>query len=181
MKTREDVLISLEERHANNIFAGIKRVELRRRTMHVEVGTVIWIYVKQPVGCVVGQVVVEATHQLSPSQIWKRFGPCSGLKKSEFFAYFDGLTQAFVLELKDARKLAEVVTLSMLRDAAGGFHPPQFFSRLAPDGALAKTMSSSMPRVPTGAAVRQAYIDSLQSVVAHSSSSADRKRQSAKV
>lgn len=143
MNARDHVLISLEERHANNIFAGTKLVELRRRTMHVSVGTVVWIYVKQPVGCVLGQAVVAATHSLNPDQIWRRFGSCSGLSKAEFFDYFDGLDCAFVLELKDARKLKTAVPLEALRDAANGFHPPQFFTRMDPAGALVNIMDSS--------------------------------------
>jgi predicted transcriptional regulator len=143
MNTRDHVLISLEERHANNIFAGTKLVELRRRTMHVSVETVVWIYVKQPVGCVLGQAVVAATHSLSPDQIWRRFGSCSGLSRGEFFNYFDGLDCAFVLELKNARRLKTAVPLETLRDAASGFHPPQFFIRMDPTGALVNIMDAS--------------------------------------
>lgn len=144
MTSLNHVLISLEERHADNIFAGTKRVELRRRTMHVDVDTVVWIYVKKPIGCVVGQAVVQATHNLSPNQIWTKFGSCSGLGKREFFEYFNGLAKAFVLELKDAQKLKAAVSLDSLRDAAGGFHPPQFFSRVDPASSLMEIMSSAM-------------------------------------
>lgn len=144
MNANDHVLISLEERHANSIFAGTKRVELRRRTMHIAEGTVIWIYVKRPVGSVLGQAVVAATHTLTPNQIWHRFGPCSGLKKAELFDYFEGLSTAFVLELKDARKLKEAVSLDALRDASSGFHPPQFFTRIDPTGSLANIMVSGM-------------------------------------
>lgn len=144
MTSTEHVLISLEERHANGIFAGTKRVELRRRTMHVDEGTVVWIYVKQPVGSVLGQAVVAATHTLTPSQIWKRFGSCSGLKRAEFFEYFEGLSRAFVLELKEAQMLPEAVSLHTLRSASSGFHPPQFFTRIDPDSSLASTMTAGM-------------------------------------
>jgi len=136
------VLISLEERHANNIFAGTKRVELRRRTMHVSEGTVVWLYVKCPVGRVLGKAVVAATHSLTPNQIWRQFGSCSGLNRIEFFNYFEGLKTAFVLELKDVSRLKEGVSLSALRDASTGFHPPQFFTRIDPAGALASVMLS---------------------------------------
>ena len=42
----ENILISLESRHAKNIYSGEKKIELRRRTMHVTPGTTVWIYEK---------------------------------------------------------------------------------------------------------------------------------------
>jgi predicted transcriptional regulator len=144
MTAKDHVLISLEERHANNIFAGTKRVELRRRTMHVVNGTVVWLYVKRPIGSVLGQAVVAATHTLTPNQIWRRFGTCSGLARAEFFDYFAGLSSAFVLELKDAERLKEAISLDALRDASSGFHPPQFFTRIDPMGSLADVMFAGM-------------------------------------
>jgi predicted transcriptional regulator len=146
MTANDHVLISLDERHANNIFSGTKRVELRRRTMRVNKGTVVWIYVKQPVGSVLGQAVVAATHTLTPNQIWRRFGSCSGLGRAEFFGYFEGLNTAFALELKDVRKLREGVSLDTLRDASSGFHPPQFFTRIDPMGSLAHAMVAGIPQ-----------------------------------
>lgn len=151
MTANDHVLISLEERHANNIFAGTKRVELRRRTMHVTNGTVIWIYVKRPIGSVLGQAVVAATHTLTPNQIWRRFGSCSGLAKAEFFDYFDGLSTAFVLELKDVQKLREGISLDELRGASSGFHPPQFFTRIDPLSSLANVMVAGMSEKATRA------------------------------
>ncbi|SPA48448.1 conserved protein of unknown function [Cupriavidus taiwanensis] len=144
MSTNDHVLISLDERHANNILAGTKRVELRRRTMHVVSGTVVWLYVKQPVGSVVGRAVVAATHTLTPSQIWRRFGQCSGLKKAEFFDYVEGLETAFVLELKDVRRMQDPVPLDALRDASSRFHPPQFFTRIDATSSLTRVMASRM-------------------------------------
>ncbi|MBN3814064.1 transcriptional regulator [Paraburkholderia sp. Ac-20347] len=146
MNTYDHVLISLEERHAINIFAGTKRVELRRRTMNVAEGTVVWIYVKRPIGSVVGLAIVAATHTLTPSQIWRRFGTCSGLEKTEFFNYFDGRDQAFALELKSVQKLKQEVPLGKLRDVSSGFHPPQFFTRIDPTGALANAMVAGVPK-----------------------------------
>ena len=144
MRSNDHILISLDERHAKNILSGTKRVELRRRTMHISSGTIVWLYVKQPVGSVVGCAVVAETHTLTPSQIWRRFGQCSGLKKSEFFTYVEGLETAFVLELKNVRKMQVPVGLGALRDASSRFHPPQFFSRIDAASGLARVMASGM-------------------------------------
>lgn len=136
MDETEHVLISLEERHAENIFAGKKHVELRRRAMNVKAGTIVWIYVKLPVGRVVGYAKVSAAHSLAPSSLWKRFAGVCCITRSEFFAYFEGLSKGFALGLQDPERLAGTLSLVELREASAGFQPPQFFVRLPPDSPL---------------------------------------------
>lgn len=130
MGNGEHILISLAARHAENIFAGHKLVELRRRTMHVLPGTTVWIYVKLPVGSIIGRVKVRAVHVSSPAILWRKFGSVSGLSRREFFDYFNGVVQGVALVLEDAERLHRSLSLKVLRDFLDGFQPPQFFSRL---------------------------------------------------
>ncbi|TQJ97136.1 transcriptional regulator [Achromobacter sp. SLBN-14] len=127
------MLISLDKRHATNILAGTKQVELRRRTMHVEPGSTIWFYVKKPVGAVVGFATVGTTYSAAPSTVWRKYGPVSGLSKSEFMSYFDGAVVASAMALSGSKKLKIPVTLDALRAAMPGFHPPQFYCRIKTD------------------------------------------------
>lgn len=133
MQPTQDVLISLDERHATNILAGTKQIELRRRTMHVEPGTTVWLYVKKPVGTVVGFAIVGTTYSATPSAVWRKYGRVSGLSKSEFMNYFDGADVASAMALTGSKKLKNPVTLDTLRAAMPGFHPPQFYCRLKAD------------------------------------------------
>lgn len=130
MGKSEHILISLAPRHAENIFSGRKQVELRRRTMHVAPGTTVWIYVKLPVGSIVGRVRIGAIHASSPSTLWRRYGSVSGLTRSEFFDYFSGVAKGIVLVLENAKRLNRSLPLEVLREHADGFQPPQFFARL---------------------------------------------------
>jgi predicted transcriptional regulator len=127
---KEHILISLNDRHAENILSGRKQVELRRRTMNVESGTIIWIYVKLPVGSIVGCAKVVNVHSSSPSTLWRRFGSVSGLSRSEFFDYFKGVTRGVALELEGAERLHNSLSLEEIREIYVGFQPPQFFARL---------------------------------------------------
>ncbi|MFN9475233.1 ASCH domain-containing protein [Acidovorax sp.] len=144
MNAPHNFLISLEERHANRILQGTKTVELRRRTMHVPIGSTVWIYVKMPVGSVVGCAKVISLHTLAPSTLWSRFGPVSGLQRQEFFEYFSGLSKAFALGLSEPIRLTSPIPLSKLRDVSNGFHPPQFFANVASDGPLLREMSRAL-------------------------------------
>ncbi len=136
MAHKHDILISLAARHAEKIFAGEKQVELRRRAMRVAPGATVWIYVKLPVGSIVGRARVEAVHASSPASLWRRFGMVSGLSKEEFFDYFKGVAQGFALVLEQARRLRRSLSLELLRRIAEGFNPPQFFIRLTAEHPL---------------------------------------------
>lgn len=130
MLDKEHILISLNDRHAENILSGRKQVELRRRTMNVESGTIIWIYVKLPVGSIVGCAKVVNVHSSSPSSLWRKFGSVSGLSRNEFFDYFKGVTRGVALELEGAERLHNSLSLEEIREIYVGFQPPQFFARL---------------------------------------------------
>lgn len=136
MSNSKHILISLESKHAEKIFDGQKLVELRRRTMRVPPGSTVWIYVKVPVGSIVGRAKVEAVHSSSPETLWRRFGKVSGLSRREFFAYFAGVTCGFALVLQGAQRLRRSLTLESLRKVAGHFQPPQFFLQLGADHPL---------------------------------------------
>ncbi len=129
MGNGEHILISLAPRHAENIFSGRKQVELRRRTMNVAPGTTVWIYVKLPVGSIIGRVKIVGIHASSPAALWRRFGSVSGLSRSEFFEYFNGVAAGVALVLENAQRLHRSLSLDALRELADGFHPPQFFAR----------------------------------------------------
>lgn len=128
----EQILISLDARHAENILCGRKLVELRRRSMRVSPGATVWMYAKLPVGSIVGHVKVESVDCSSPAQLWRRYGSVSGLSKQEFFDYFSGVTQGVALVLREKNRLKKPLTLESIRQVDEAFHPPQFFARVTP-------------------------------------------------
>lgn len=150
MSVPHNFLISLEEQHANKILDGTKTVELRRRSMRVAIGATVWIYVKMPVGSVVGCAKVTGLHTLAPTTLWNRFGAVSGLQRQEFFEYFLGLPKAFALGLSEPTRLASPIPLTKLRAISSGFHPPQFFANVASGGPLLRAMNQALqPRRAT--------------------------------
>jgi|APAga8741243762_1050094.scaffolds.fasta_scaffold01000_14 predicted transcriptional regulator len=140
------VLISLEERHANNILAGTKTVELRRRSMHVEPGTLVWFYVKQPVACVVGFAVAGERYAAAPDNVWRKFGKVSGLERKEFMDYFDGCSEASAMRLDAPTRLRKYVGLAELRANVPGFHPPQFYVRMNDESPLRNLLTSYLTK-----------------------------------
>jgi predicted transcriptional regulator len=159
MNEAAHALISLEKRFAEGILNGNKLVELRRRPMRLAVGTTIWMYVKVPVGKVIGSAQVQSLHALAPTTVWKRYGDVSGLSRTEFFDYFSGIARGFVLVLSNPARLPAPLSLERLRSLNDGFHPPQFFAHLANDGALISALSEGTKAhaatLPLQAASRQ--------------------------
>lgn len=138
------ILMSLAPRHAENIFSGLKKVELRRRTMHVASGTTAWIYVTLPVGSVIGSIKVGATHNLSPTTLWRRFGSISGLTRAEFFEYFKGVSRGTALVIESVELLNQSISLKKMREMAEDFQPPQFFTRLPEDHPLLSIVDATL-------------------------------------
>ena len=136
MTSNAHALISLEQRFAEGILNGTKLVELRRRSMRIDVGTTVWFYVKVPVGEVIGSARVHSTHALAPSTLWRRYGDVSGLSRTEFFGYFAGVDRAFALVLNHPQRLEAGISLKDLRRLNGSFQPPQFFQHLAEESPL---------------------------------------------
>lgn len=142
MAKPEHILISLAPRHAKNIFDGIKHIELRRRPMNIEPGTIVWIYVTLPVGVLMGRAKIAALHTAAPDSLWRRFGAVSGLAKNEFLGYLNGLAQGVVLVLEDVKTLREPLSLEALRHIAEGFNPPQFFIRIDDEHPLFSSLTA---------------------------------------
>jgi len=147
MSTADNILISLDVRHATNILEGRKFVEFRRRPMNVKPGATIWIYAKLPVGSIVGRGTVVGVRTQAPSTLWRKFGGVSGLSRREFFEYFEGVQQGTALELANCRKLCASVPLGLLRGFSAGFQPPQFFTRLKQGTPLLRAISEADQRL----------------------------------
>ena len=140
---RENILISLEPRHAENILSGSKRVELRKRAIRVSPGAVVWMYSKLPQGSIVGYATVVRSRKAMPQTLWRRYGAETGISRNEFFEYFYLADDGFALELEGFTRLREPVSLSRLRAVDSKFHPPQFFKRLHPGNEILLEVSSA--------------------------------------
>lgn len=144
MIEQEHILISLESRHAENILSGRKTVELRRRNMNVSPGATIWMYVKLPVGSIIGHARIDKVHASSPAALWRRYGSVSGLTRTEFFDYFEGSEQGVALLLQQSTRLKSSLSLETLRKVDEGFKPPQFFARINSTHPLHQAVTTSL-------------------------------------
>lgn len=127
-----DILISLHPRHCDNLVSGQKTVELRRRKIAVQPGTRVWIYSTRPRACVEAYATVEKVVSGTHDDLWNAFRDKVAVSRCEFDHYLAGTADAHAIVLKEVAPLKPSITLKELRRKIAGFHPPQFFKRLAP-------------------------------------------------
>lgn len=133
MSDCSDILISVSPIYTRAILSGRKTVELRRRRMHVQRGTRIWIYSKVPVGSVEATAVVDKICQADPESLWSEFQQTVGISRDAFDEYFAGCTRGCAVVLREISPVRPALGLAHLRAEFDGFQPPQFFKRLRLD------------------------------------------------
>lgn len=143
MNETSHIVISIKRRFALEMLSGRKTVELRRRPLRVASGTRVWIYSTAPYSAVELHAVVESVVCASPKRLWQRYRTRVGISRSEFDEYFTKAATGCALILRDVRPVLRAVGLSYLRNRAG-FHPPQFFARLAPDSMALRAFMASV-------------------------------------
>ena len=131
MSESRHILISVNHRHVASMFNGTKTLELRRRTVRIPSNTRVWIYSKVPRGHVEAVGIVENVIEAAPSLIWRDYGKCTGISKSEFEEYFSELNVGCAILFKEIRRLHPMLSLQDIRARVSSFQPPQFFKKIA--------------------------------------------------
>jgi len=122
-----DVIFSIKPKYADQIMAGVKTVELRRRfSSEVAIGSHAFIYSSTPAKAMVGYATIADVRRLSVARIWAEYAGEAGITRQEFDAYFDGVAHGFVIALRDARRFKRSATMNDLRERFG-FRAPQSY------------------------------------------------------
>jgi len=124
------LLLSLRPEFADKVFAGTKRVELRRIRPRVEIQGLVLVYVSTPVRAIVGAFRVREVIERSPAALWKEVREHAGVTRRQFDAYYLGAPKAYGIFLNSVKRFREPVELTHLRELWPGFHPPQSYRYL---------------------------------------------------
>lgn len=169
MSDCSNILISLQPSYTRAILDGKKTVELRRRRIHVENGTRIWLYSKAPTARIEGTVCVKNVCEDDLKGLWTKYSKMVGISKLEFDAYFRGCTKGCAIVLREARAISPGLDLAAMRTTVAGFHPPQFFKRLHADEVQAMLTTSKLASRDRSAhfrrTVRRGFSDAVISAV----------------
>ena len=127
------LLLSLRPRYADLIFEGVKKAELRRRSLvHVEGGEV-FVYVTSPVMELRGGFRVGEVWAGTPQEIWEKVSELAGINRDDFDTYYEGQSVACALEITGVWEYLNPPRLSMLRTRFGNFVVPQSWRYVKPE------------------------------------------------
>ncbi|MBR1245984.1 ASCH domain-containing protein [Bradyrhizobium sp. AUGA SZCCT0169] len=122
------VLLSIRPPHVENIFAGLKTFEYRRRVFsRTDVRTVL-VYCTKPIGKIVGEFDIDGVLQDNPERLWRKTREGSGISKRYFLDYFAGRDLGFALKIGKVRLFSEQLDPN---DLIANFFPPQSYMYMA--------------------------------------------------
>ena len=116
-------LLSIKPRFAGAILSGEKKVEFRRQPFAREIHFIL-IYASSPVQRLVGYFDVAGIDRDTPSHLWSRYGAVSGLSKTEFAAYTEGVDEPVAIRVG---RIVTFATPLALQVVATDLRAPQSF------------------------------------------------------
>ena len=165
---RNAVLLSIRPKFADLIFSGKKTIELRRVLPKIEKGDLVLVYESAPVKALRGAFEVVGVLRDTPAAIWRKVRQSACVSQKQFDDYFDGVDHACAILLGTKWVFGERLTLEMIRRHDSRFRPPQSFSYLTSERAVALGMADllcALPRriehrvKPRGSTLRSIGID----------------------
>ena len=127
------LLLSLKPHYSDLIFEGLKKAELRRRSLMHMKGRDVFIYVTSPAMELRGGFRVGEVWSGTPEQVWSTVSGSAGVDKDDFDAYYAGRSIAYALEVTEVWQYANPVGLDILREEFQGFVVPQSWRYVRPE------------------------------------------------
>jgi len=130
------LLLSIKPKYAEQIFTGIKTVELRRVKTRLKTGDLVFVYVTSPDKQLLGWFEVESITEFENkpkeiNKIWEQIGQKTGITRPEFNNYYQGASLGVIISIKNPKKFNNPVKLHTLRQKFSNFTPPQSYRYLS--------------------------------------------------
>jgi predicted transcriptional regulator len=113
-------LMAIRPEFAEQILAGTKRVEFRKRPLAPDVTEVV-VYASAPVSAVIGAFAVARQETRHPRELWSLFADVGGIRRARYAEYFEGRAVGTGIVVGAVRRLAEPIPLRVI----GLQRPPQ--------------------------------------------------------
>jgi type I restriction enzyme S subunit len=119
-----DVLLSIKPKYVKSIIEGDKRYEFRKTIFKNREIDRIFIYSSSPVKKIVGTFEIGCILEDHPSDLWDTVKEFAGIDDRDFFAYFDGKSRAFAIEIQNLQEFDVPIDPYKMMP---GFVPPQSY------------------------------------------------------
>lgn len=129
------IIISIQPRHAKNIFIGNKTVELRRvRPKRLKEGAIVIVYVSSPKKEIYGAFIVSQVIEKEINDLWATVRDKASITKDEFDNYFSGMHKGVAIFISKVWCLSKPIKLNKIRRIISNFNPPQSFRYISYGG-----------------------------------------------
>jgi len=119
------ILMSIKTKYANQIFAGIKKYEYRRRSLgDKNIGKKIFIYSSEEEKAIVGYIVVE---DIIKGDINFILDSTNYNGDDSIIDYFNNCDVCYALKIKNAVRFDFSISLSEIRKRDDNFVIPQYY------------------------------------------------------
>ena len=119
-----DVLLSIKPKYVKSILEGDKRYEFRKTIFKNREINRIFIYSSSPVKKIVGSFEIGGILEDHPNDLWNTVKEFAGIDNRDFFAYFEGKSRAFAIEIQNLQEFNDPIDPYEMMP---GFVPPQSY------------------------------------------------------
>jgi predicted transcriptional regulator len=126
--------MTIKPQYVEKIMIGEKQIEVRRSTLNLEKGDIIFIYSSKPESAVVGCVKIKLIERLSKDELWSKYNAKLSISLEEYDAYLKARSFATAIHITDFKVLKVPLSLKTLRRLLPGFRIPQSYLYLSRNG-----------------------------------------------
>jgi len=119
-----DVLLSIKPKYVKSIIEREKRYEFRKSIFKNRKINRIYIYSSSPVKKIVGTFEIGRILEDHPNDLWDMVREFAGIDNRDFFAYFEGKSRAFAIEIQNLQEFNNPIDPY---ETMPGFVPPQSY------------------------------------------------------
>jgi predicted transcriptional regulator len=116
--------LSIKRIYAERIIDGIKKIELRKRSIGLELGDLILLYETTPDSMIKGGFIADKTISLPVAQMWSKYHHILGVDKDFYDIYFDKCELAYGTFIYQSFSFPSI-SLKEINELCPNFIPPQ--------------------------------------------------------
>jgi predicted transcriptional regulator len=116
--------LSIKRVYAERIIDGTKKIELRKRSIGMNIGDLILLYETTPNSVIKGGFIADQTISLPVEEMWGKYSNLLGVEKSFYDKYFQNSAFAYGTFVHQSFSFPPI-SLKKLRQLCPDFSPPQ--------------------------------------------------------
>ena len=97
------IILSIKPQYCEEIFAGEKRFEYRRKIFKQSVESVL-VYATSPICKIVGEFEIDRVIEDTPKSLWNQTNRYGGISQELYDQYFQGADTAYALAIANYKR-----------------------------------------------------------------------------